>query len=365
VLTQKISFTDFNSGELNSLSWYDLLPGDRVEVNLEGNVGTAAEIAGDILFCLPVVDFYKWDLLASKLLNQCSSISGYRQWRELAYQLSEVMSENLTASGSRSVRMHAQRLIYYLQAIIDVNNPTESGYVVSEIILDTHKPWDYLRNGEVEWWLSSGENNLHCRDVNGKILSWRAGMPTQFDLLSDSVLAVGSIYTNGAILVRAAELYLLTHNCPVVLVFDFDEERFFLDHDSCLWKENNHEKILGAVRPQVHFARCFDGVIYLMDNSDFGHITTIDMKSLQVSRQPVLPVQVCNDLVIVNGIKYLIDKQQGCVFKFDENWKFKTKILKFGRGYGDLLDPVSIRCLDEKLYVVSWLTGCLTKLNLF
>jgi hypothetical protein len=50
VLTQKISFTDFNSGELNSLSWYDLLPGDRVEVNLEGNVGTAAEIAGDILF---------------------------------------------------------------------------------------------------------------------------------------------------------------------------------------------------------------------------------------------------------------------------------------------------------------------------
>lgn len=365
-MTQNISFADFENGELNSLSWYDLLPGDPVRVILEEETGSAADIADEILLDKSEIDCGKLDLLAATLLNQCPSVTEYRRWPELAYRLSQVMSQNLTASGSRSVRMHAQRLVYYLQSIIDAGNSTEGlKYIVTEKPLDAQKPWDYLKLNGNEWWISSEENNLHCLEVTGKKLCWKAGMPTQLDLLPDGVLSVGSIYSEGAILINGSDWEHINHHCPIVLVFEFHGERYFLDHNAELWKYAQNMKVLDAICPQAHFARYFDGVVYVMDNGDFGHITIIKMESLDISRQAILPVQVCNDLAVVDDSKYLIDKQQGSVFKFDKDWQFETRVLNFGRGRGDLLDPVSIRCQNGKLYVVSWLTGRLSELHLF
>ena len=116
---------------------------------------------------------------------------------------------------------------------------------------------------------------------------------------------------------------------------------------------------------KCHFARWFNGVLYCMDNSDFGHITSYDFKSGLAIRCSTLPVMVCNDIVVVGKNFYLIDKQQGSVFKFDCEWNFISRVLRFGKDEGCLFDPVSIRYQDGSLQVVSWLSSRLVTLKLF
>lgn len=85
-----ISYTDFANGTLDSLTWYDLLPGDPVYVRGENDLRSATEIAdalllGEFIENLPLID-----ILAAKLLNGCESVSGYENWTELADRKSVV-----------------------------------------------------------------------------------------------------------------------------------------------------------------------------------------------------------------------------------------------------------------------------------
>jgi hypothetical protein len=115
----------------------------------------------------------------------------------------------------------------------------------------------------------------------------------------------------------------------------------------------------------VHFARLFGDALYCMDNADFGHVTRLDLGSGEAMRLSTAPVQVCNDLVEIGDVLYLIDKQQGSVFKFSKDFDYIGRRLTFGRGASQLVDPVSLRAMDGKLRVVSWLTGRLTCLVAF
>lgn len=361
-----ISYTDFANGTLDSLTWYDLLPGDPVYVRGENDLRSATEIAdalllGEFIENLPLID-----ILAAKLLNGCESVSGYENWTELAFRLSQTMAANLTASGSRAVRMHVQRLNYYLQAIIDESIDIEGAdLVMAETILDGSKPWDYLKRADGEWWISSDETNIH-HQVDGLACEHRRmGLPTQIDSLPDGNLVFGSIYTNVAMLTDGKRWYGIEHDAPIVLVFEHAGQRYFIDHFCRIWEDQTRRLVVTVPRPQVHFARYFDGVLYVLDNMDFGHITLVHMDDGMIIRQPVLPVQVCNDMVVAGAAIYLIDKQQGSVFKFNRDWRFERRVLRFGRGPLRLQDPVSLREHDGCLLVVSWLTSKLTEIKLF
>jgi len=364
---ERIPFQRFQHDELDSLSWYDVLPGDPIRIDLEFGNASAADISQKLLqqqwSDIQIDDI---DLLAAQILNLCPTVSGYGQWSELAFKLSQIMSRNLTKTGSRPMRMHAQRLIYYLQSVIDSQSPVGgSDFIVSEKSLNRNKPWDFLPLDGNEWWISSETPNIHLRFASGEEKHWRFGLPTQLDLQLDGTVAVGSLYTNGAYLFRDFECEAIDHHAPVMLLFQHRGSRYFLDHAGDLWQAAPRVRILASIRPQVHFARYFNGWLYLMDNGDFGHLTAVDMDGLALVRRNILPVQVCNDLAVCASGRYLIDKQQGSVFKFDEDWQFERRILSFGRGKGGLLDPVSIRHADEKLYVVSWLNARLTEIRPF
>ena len=54
------------------------------------------------------------------------------------------------------------------------------------------------------------------------------------------------------------------------------------------------------------------------------------------------PVYLVNDICLANNFFYIVDKQQGFVFKYDKNFKFISKSLHFGVGKGCLYDPISI-----------------------
>lgn len=362
----EIRFEDFSGGHLNSLTWYDLLPGDPVEVTGVQDPRSSSDLAEALLAKTYPDDIHIVDALAAKLLNGCPAADTYGRWHELAFRLSQAMSSNLSATGSRPLRMRAQRLNYYLQAVMARALEDKDGDIVlADSLLTGSKPWDYFRDGEEAWWLTSDQYNIHRLRPGLEQQNWRLGLPTQIDALPDGTLAFGSLYTLGAMLHKGGGWEPIGHDMPVVLVFLHEGKRILLDHAGQVWADSPRRLLTQIPRPQVHFARFFDGVVYCLDNMDFGHVTVYDMSSGKTARHNIFPVQVCNDIAVVGDVRYLIDKQQGSVFKFDLDWHFQRRVLRFGRGPGCLLDPVSLRHHAGRLLVVSWLSGRLIELKTF
>lgn len=361
-----ISYTEFVDGSQDSLTWYDIMPGNGVRITNDRDPRSAAQVASELLSLDNLEQENLIDLVAVKIMNDCVSIHDFEDWPELAFRMSEVMSNNLTASGSRSIRMRAQRLNFYLQIIIDRKLPEEvTRGVVAETTLQGNKPWDYMRSADGEWWVTSDEENVYYRKHNGTEFHWRLGLPTQIDLQPNGKVAVGSFYTLGAWLGDGCDWEFLEHDEPVVLVFAHKGKTFFLDSVGKLWEEESRRLLAEEIVPQVHFARYFDGVIYVIDNNRFGHVTSFTMDTEAAEHHSVFPVLVCNDLVAFEDGFYLIDKQQGSVFKFAKDWGYEGRMLRFGFERGCLQDPVALRLYGDHLYVVSWLTATLTELKKF
>lgn len=364
--SKEVSYTSFIDNDLNSLTWYDILPGDGFSITAVDDPRSAAEIAQFLIHAELQENLDGIDLLAAKVLNGCYSISAFGEWGELAFRLSRVMAQNLHAGGNRDLRMRAQRLNYFLRVMLDESVESANiDLLIAETRLEGSKIWDFMPDVGGDWWLSSDEKKIRYRRTDGQQQFWNIGLPTQIDMLPDGSLCFGSIYTEGALLRQNGEWLEVKHERPVVLIFEHASQRFLLDHDGRLWLDHPKRIYLDSGRPQVHFARYYDGRLFLLDNSDFGHITIINLNSNRITRQTVFPVLVCNDLVKSGQNYFLIDKQQGNVFKFDRDWKCLDHALKFGRGRGCLLDPVAIHECEDRLLIVSWLSARLTELRMF
>ena len=362
---QVVSLQDFVNAEQNSLTWYDFLPGDKIWIDGDNSSATAAEISETLLSDKSVINNDLIDLLSIKLINNCPSIQGHKQWEKLSFELSKVMANNLKDSGDRSLRMRTQRLIYYIQSVVSNMAENSAGkFNVSETILEGNKPWDYYQYKDSMWWLSSDSKNVHFKKRGGLTQHWSYGLPTQIDYYDDDYISIGSIYTNGSVITNGGEWQTVEHNFPIVLYYQYESHDYFLDNQGWLWQAMSAKRIK-KIANRVHFARFFDGILYVLDNSDFGHVLSYNMDLDKLSRHSVLPVQVCNDLLATEDYYYIVDKQQGSIFKFTRNWEYVTRVLKFGRCYGCLLDPVSIKEFNNRLHVVSWLTSRLTTLDFF
>ena len=358
-----ISYREFVMGDLNSLTWYDL------------GVCRTVEIAGVPDLPYPL-HFNLSKMNAETFRAQAQALSAQlltgaitpelAVLKRLAFQTSTVMSRELCTTGDRALRMWAQRLNYALQPLIteaepEADLPTNS----HEEVLDGQKPWDALRTDDALWWISSDPENLHCR-TKDDVFGFSLDMPTQIDRINgDGTLCIGSLYSNGATLVCGEQRWNVAHDAPVLLVFDWAGQRNMLDGSARIWNVETRKLVYEAPCQQVHFARNFGHVSYLMNNGDFGHITLLNMETGETTRQPVLPVQVCNDIAVTENTFYLIDKQQGSIFAFDREWKFRDKRLSFGFGKGQLSDPVSLRETKNGLACVSWLSNKLTEISLF
>lgn len=361
-----ISFPDFSNATPDSLTWYDLLPGDAIRIHDIPDSRSVLALARCLLHDPAETAAPTMDLLTARLLNGEGEGIDLAEWPALTTRLSQWMSNNLTALGSRPLRMRAQRLHYSIQSLLDrAEDPEATHLVLHEETLIGNKPWDQLKHDGAQWWISSDELNIHRRTANAHVSDWRHGIPTQIDCLADGRLAFGTLYSNGAWLTDGTSWTLLAHDRPVVLVFSHARELLFLDHDGCLVRVHDRAPLLRVPCRQVHFARYFGGTLYCMDNGDFGHLTLCDLHTGRCTHQLTWPVMVCNDLTVTPSHLYLIDKQQGSVFKFDREWHYLRRALKFGKGTGRLIDPVSIRVAGDHLQVLSWLSARITYLKLF
>jgi hypothetical protein len=361
-LKQVIPFKLFINQDQNSLSWYDVMPLDGAAVSGIPYQHSIYHLR-DKLLKAQQPDPNDLNILAALLLGQGDRLHPPDLWSKLAELLSLWMANELTGNGNRLLRMQAARLNYYIEALIS-NSEDYQNSILAEHNLPGSKPWDYVEHQESSWWISSGSPSLY-RQNQQDIQTWHLALPTQLDPLPDGRLAVGSIYSHGAMLGNGHNWQRLEHSEPVPLVFQHEKHLYFLDHFGRIWRDSPREYILSAACRQVHFARYSDGRVYCLDNSDYGHITIIEMGTNSYRRQSVLPVRVCNDITFGVSCYYLIDKQQGSVFKFDQSFTFLSRVLSFGRGKGCLLDPVAIHADSEKISIVSWLSNKLTTIGLF
>ncbi len=362
----EISLAAYAEGKRNALTWYDLLPGDGVAITSIGDERTAEEIAARMLDGESFADSRALDVLTAKLINDNQLSGPLETWISLTSEISRRMAANLNPGGDRALRMRYQRLVYCLRTIIERSieiDPESHG--LTEWILPGTKPWDQLRCARGQWWITSDEQNIHFMDDQGGERHWSIGLPTQLDALGTEAVAVGSLYSNGATIFENGDWSYLAHDAPVVLVFELDRRRLFLDFHGKIWFDRPRSLFLDCNVRQVHFARRFDASVYLLNNGDFGQITIADLGQRTTRRVAVAPLEVCNDLVKLEQTHFLIDKQQGGIFKYDLDWNFEERILRFGRQFGEIMDPVSIRYHKGRLQVVSWLNGKVTEVDAF
>ncbi|PZU52870.1 MAG: hypothetical protein DI561_11170 [Thauera sp.] len=364
-MMRQIDFTQIAGAETDPLTWYDRLPGDDVRVSGIPDGEDCAQLLDALLARPQPDDVRRIDLLTARLLDSPPSVSDERPWRELAARLSALMCRQLAAGGDRALRMRAQRLNYCIQACVDRSHGDDAASVaLDELTLSGSKPWDCIERDGERWWLTSDRENVH-RDGRRGRASFTRGLPTQLDMLPDGRLSIGSIYTDGAWLTDGDDWLHIDHARPVVMAFEHSGELHILDNGGTVWRWPSRSPVLQAPCRQLHFARLFGTTLYCLDNCDFGHVTRLDLASGQAARVATAPVQVCNDIVEADDVVYLIDKQQGSVFKFTRDFEYIERRLAFGRAPRHLLDPVSLRLSDGKLRVVSWLTGRLTSLSTF
>jgi len=364
----RITFQCFCDLSLDSLSWYDLLrlhPYVCIE-NLPAEFSYS-------LIVLPLLSFanssppsaLNIDLAAAYAFNGALNSLPLEQLSTLSYNSSAQMSSNLSLVGSRSYRMRAQRLNYILQIIISekiqASPPADS--LLGDKILPYCKPWDFLFHGSCQWYLSSGTPSLHLCS-SGCTQSFAADRPTQLSIYQASVI-LGSIYTGGYGKVTEGSFRWISLSDPVLLLFDYNGITCALTHTGKIIDADSGKFMLFTGVHLVHFARLFDGCLYLLSNSCFGHIYSFKLSTLRLLKISIFPVLVCNDMCLVDGFWYLIDKQQGSVFKFDTCFQYVSSVLGFGYGPFQLADPVAIHHYNGSLHILSWLSSRLTSIALF
>lgn len=367
---RNIDFAEFSRSDENPLNWYDFLV-DHLHVSDIPHQPSPGEMAEAVMAALPDPSFRDLDMLAALLINgECRDV-GARRWFDLFEAVSRLMASHLTPSGHRPLRMRCQRLAYCIQLRCSADEGFSPApvpaHVEREFILDGHKAWDYLHGEGGAWWISSEQLNVHNLPVQGSRRDWRLGLPTQIDELGNGELFVGSFYTPGGFMhaVGKPEWRAVSHERPIVTAWRVGANLAFLDMDGLLHQGEVGKPSVPIGRPHVHFARVFDDVLYAIDNSDVARITQLDLKTLESRRLDISPVLVCNDIALCGDAFYLIDKQQGHVFKFDRDFRYVSKALFFGAGPGQLLDPVSIRAQGGLLNIVSWINSKVTVLRPF
>ena len=366
-----VSFSDFVDTPLDSLSWYNFLlnSGDISIVEIPS--GFTFEYAyASILSSLCSIDelILSLDILSALIINDdqslgCSSLN--LDFDLLVYVASRLMSINLTSSGSRPVRMRAQRLNYLLQAHPNCifGNKSLSSIHTQEENLPYQKPWDFYFADDLKIFISSDSSNIHIQRL-GCSSSYAFGLPTQVSKFEDEII-FGSIYSPGFAAYRDDSIVSVEFPQPILLLFIFKDKKCALSHFGVVYCLSTREVMLELPLAQVHFARIIDNKLFCLDNSSFGLVHSLCCLSGEFKCHPVYPVMVCNDICLHRNRYFLIDKQQGSVFEFDKYFKYISRSLDYGYSASNLADPVAIHSFGGRLHILSWLTSKITSFQPF
>lgn len=353
----------------NSLDYYSVFPGGDFTLSADWPSYDLTEIAKqlDVVGSIESAPASIIDGLTLALLaHGAQRLPPEFEWDVLADRLALLYIRGFRNPDSRQLRMKAQRANYYIRSMIDLGAAPDCE-IVEERRIDVRNPWDfqYVDGGEIYVGSGDGANIFLNTGYFGRT-SFRLDMPTQIAKLSEERIAFCSCYQNGWYeLEQGQRPFYYPHDRPVVLVFTKNDEEYFLDVDGGIFSKISRQMVL---RLPVHIAwraRCIGGFVFVSDLSAARSLVVLELDGWEVSRVNTGPVLLTNDLCVAPGGYYLIDKMQGRVYLFDDEFRFMRARLAFGLGYGFLTDPIAICMYKDDIHILSWLGDRLTVVRQF
>jgi len=347
--------------------YYDLLPTDGRPIDLsclpESSWGDLFSVLIDST--LDTIEQSRLDELALFLLQAADRDLPRRQLRALADHFSLLYVQALH-ERTKHVRkkMSVQRLNFFLRNILDTQVPTVPG--ASETKLRHLCPWDWTIQEETEIYVVSGRPNLVVLR-GGAETDLHLGLPTQVDVIDEGLFSIGSYYSDGGYRFSNRGAEFVPHDAPIILQFRFDGREWFLDSRGRLMDGSSGKVLCVAPTSHVTRARRFGRMLYVMDWTVASIIHTFDLVQQSWQTRSTPGVFLPNDLLRLDDDLYVVDKQQGHLFKFDPEFRPVDRQCGLGRGPGRLFDPIAIHASSDgtRLQIMNWVPGSIVSVPRF
>jgi hypothetical protein len=366
---RRLTHQEFMALPENSFEFYSVLPTDPLQLDGEWKTIELNCLAERMLAFGDLRDISEADmdeLACGLLMNSAVPLSKAVDWYALADNMAIIYMQQFLRDGSPSRKMRAGRVNFFLRDVLEHGLASHAG-IRSRCVLAHPFPWDWLPLEDGELVVDSGiKENFHFHELTGSIGRWRVGLPTQVDVLSCNEFSVTSCFSEGWYLWRRGHSPIFNeHHSPVVVEFDFDRSRYFLDATGCVYCKPKRRPLLRLPYGNAWRARFIDDTLYVFCLGLPYRIFGVCMDDLKVNEINTWPVIIPNDICKIESFFYMIDKMQGKVFSFDESFRPAGERMSFGRGDFKLYDPISLRAHSGSLWVLSWMTSSITRLNPF
>ncbi len=272
----------------------------------------------------------------------------------------------LLASGkmAREQRMKLQLVNYAAQDVLAAKRRNFSSATTGRKVSSV-PPWDWLRLDDgSEYLIVSGEMGLQL-SANNETKCYDAGLASQLDVIDDSTISVGSIFSNGGFIMHSRGLEKIEHPNPIVLFFNLRGDLAFVDYNGKICNAANGQKFDEINCAHADKVRLIDNKLYIADWSVFGKMGIYDLSNGSQRQVELQGIYLLNDICAGNECFYAVCKQQGFIFKYSSEFELMEKRLSFGKKEHELFDPISIRKTENHLQVLSWVTGNLTCTDIF
>jgi hypothetical protein len=347
--------------------FYDLLPTDGRQIDLPHLAGNSWGTLFNALFdtTFDTIAQSQLDELAVFLLQTIDPDIPRRQLRALADHFSMLYVQALH-ERTENVRkkMSVQRLNFFLRSILDARVPPVPR--AREAKLFRRCPWDWAIQEKTTIYVVSRRPNLVVQQ-DGEERHLQLGLPTQVDVIDEGQFSIGSFYSNGGYRFSNGGVEFVPHNAPIVLQFRFDGRQWFLDSQGRLFDGSTGTILSAAPTSHVTRARRFGRLLYVMDWTVASVIHTFDLVQQSWRTRTIPGVFLPNDLLRLDDDLYVVDKQQGHIFKFDPEFRPVSRQCGFGRGPGRLFDPIAIHAAPDgtRLQVMNWVPGSIVTVPRF
>lgn len=352
--------------DIDPITFYDILPSD-VDVSSAPSIRQQWNRLLNVLISstFDTTDQESLDVLTEILLNGRWDDLSQQQIRDLADHFSTLYVHALSGkSPNVRKKMSIQRLNFFLRNLLVPLDFVETDS--SEHSLPYPCPWDWAQSDDQEIFVVSRTPNvIICKSGNETCLD--LGLPTQVDFLHDGIFSIGSYYSDGLYTVRDKAAEFVPHNAPALLLFSIEGNPCFIDCHGQVIDLDSRKLISMAPTRNVSRVRRFGNQLFVMDWTVASRIHVMDLED-QTWRSCQTPgVFLSNDLLKLRDDIFVIDKQQGHIFKFDSSFQFIEKRCHLGRGPGMLFDPIAIHASADqsRLEVMNWVPGNIVSVPAF
>jgi len=351
---RSISIEEFLNRDFIAHSFYEILPSSNITICVDRAFDLEKLVESALAENLENVSQRTLDHINALLVNGEGDRLSRQILAEMAEKFSLWYSQLLKGKKSnRPLRMRLQLLNFCLRDILDAHLVSEA--CEEQALLD-RSPWDFVEASFGRVFITSNEKNVTIESVD-RTRFITCGLPSQIDPINSRELSVGSIFSEGGWILEDGSHQKYSHELPIVLFLDV-QARLFLDYRGGLYELGSRTKLDQLDVEEVSKARRVGQFIYIFDWTRPYELYRYSLTELVGEWLNIAPIIIGNDITNIDEYWYLIDKQQGSIFKFDEHFCFIERKLGFGIGEGRLFDPISVRASKSKdLSILNWVSS--------